>query len=482
MNDIVWTKSYEDYKAELGQEMLKTTESFVRIGYLLKVARDTNVLNGSEYEGDYLRFAEKEFGLEKTQVSRFIRIEDKYGKPGSQGELRDEFKGFGVKKLGIMLTLPDEIAEELSPDMTAKEIETIQEEINEEQKQSPLEQYAETLEAESFPEDNKAAGIAKDDVLSAAIFQIYDDVPELFVELFGAEPSEYRQIMAPIPDTTYIAKVKGVGRLMLICKKNELVVINARSNKKKKFTWEDWENRWHALLCENAEEDAKNAWAVIFGKPFLEEKDTKEAKNAQKEAKNAQKEEKNVQKDEKKTEKVKKESRIKVTKEKRDAKKKPEKAAEAAEHEAVGEGAGEESSNEVGTPLAEAGDEVHDIQPEGSAGESQLSGEKDLGGTEGEPSSLGTGEALSGEDSGAAGGEGSAAGTPERNKYSGRLEQLTHDISILIKEINNKGQAGVAGANWRMDALKTAGMMKECIQTIIKDLEEEEEPKWREIK
>ena len=455
MNDIVWTKSYEDYKAELGQEMMKSTESFVRIGYLLKVARDTDILNGSEYEGDYLLFAEKEYGLEKTQVSRFIRINDKYGKEGSQGELKDEYKGFGVKKLGIMLTLPDEIASELSPDLTAKEIEIIQAEVIEEQKQSPLEQYAETIEAETFPEENKAAKAAENSLLASVLYQIYDDVPELFRELHEARPTEYKRVFSPVPDTTYIAKVKGVGRLMLICKADELTVINARSNEKKKFTWEEWEHEWFALSETTEEDDAKKAWEEIFGRefPVVHESTTKEP--------------------EKKAEK--KESRVKVTKEKKDAKKKPETAAKATRHEATGEGTGQESTDETGASLATAADEVHDLQPEGSAGENQSPGEEDLGGTAGEPLPSGTGEALSGEGSGASGGEGNTSEPAGRNKYSARLENLIYTSGILKKDL-------AAEQEDFEEAMKDALMIKQCIESIIGDIGKEPKKTWREVK
>ena len=109
MNDIVYTKSYEDYKVEVGTELSKASESFVRIGYLLKVARDTAILQGTEYEGNYVKFAEAEFGLEKTQVSRFIRINDKFSVNGNSTELLEQYKGFGTRKLGVMLLIPDSI-------------------------------------------------------------------------------------------------------------------------------------------------------------------------------------------------------------------------------------------------------------------------------------------------------------------------------------------------------------------------------------
>ena len=46
---IEYQKTYQEYKAELDGELQRTAEGFVRIGYLLKVARDTNILKESGY-------------------------------------------------------------------------------------------------------------------------------------------------------------------------------------------------------------------------------------------------------------------------------------------------------------------------------------------------------------------------------------------------------------------------------------------------
>ena len=54
MNELTYSKSYNEYRQDVMQELSKASESFVRIGYLLKVARDTDVLKGTEYESDYL--------------------------------------------------------------------------------------------------------------------------------------------------------------------------------------------------------------------------------------------------------------------------------------------------------------------------------------------------------------------------------------------------------------------------------------------
>lgn len=463
MNDIVWTKSYEDYKTEVGQELTRASESFVKIGYLLKAARDTDVLKDSEYGiGNYIQFAEKEFGLEKTQVSRFIRINDRFSEGGNSDVLREEYRGYGTRKLGIMLTLPEELTEELSPDYTVEEMETIQQEVKEEQALAPLEQYAEELETERTKAP--AAELAKDDILGAALYQIMEDRPELYTELDGCKLEDFREILSPVEDTMYICRVQGVGKLLLTCKEEKLSIVNARTNEKQFFDWTDAQDAFLYITERGCGGSAKENWEAIYGKPYpIEEKVKEKPKNDDFGSKNA----KNAQKKAEKTKNEKK--RVNVTKEKKNAEKERKQETETEGHESAGNGA-EEGTEQIKDLSAEQG--VHDLQPEGSAGESQLSGEKDLGGTEGEPSSLGTGEALSGEDSGAAGGEGNAAGTPERNKYSARLENLTWKNGMLIKEINAKDYGS---------ALKSAGDIEQCIQAIIADLKNEEGQSWREV-
>ena len=69
--------NYSEYKMALDTELQKTADSFVKIGYLLKLARDTNVLAESGYK-TVAEFAAAEYNLDKTQVSRFISINDKF--------------------------------------------------------------------------------------------------------------------------------------------------------------------------------------------------------------------------------------------------------------------------------------------------------------------------------------------------------------------------------------------------------------------
>ena len=135
---IKYTQTYQQFKAELDHELNKAATGFVRIGYLLKQARDTDILKDSPYES-VTEFAEKEYGLEKSQVSRFMSIHDRFSDPNEPEKLRDNYEGFGVKKLTMMLALPDAQNEELTPDYTAAEIQTLKEAADEEKKITPVE-------------------------------------------------------------------------------------------------------------------------------------------------------------------------------------------------------------------------------------------------------------------------------------------------------------------------------------------------------
>ncbi|RGD64454.1 hypothetical protein DXA98_10470 [Lachnospiraceae bacterium OF09-6] len=138
MDGVIGFSNYKQYKESLDQELSRSAESFVRIGYLLKVARDTNILYESGYE-TVTQFAEAEYNLRPDQVTRFMQINDRYSEDGYGMNLQDSYKGMGYTKLVEMLQLPLAIAQELTPDFTREEIKEIRSEVEEEQKITDLE-------------------------------------------------------------------------------------------------------------------------------------------------------------------------------------------------------------------------------------------------------------------------------------------------------------------------------------------------------
>ena len=77
MENLTEIKEYGTFKQALGTELKVVANGFVRIGYLLKVARDTDILRESGYK-TVAEFAQAEYGLTKDVVSRYIAINDRW--------------------------------------------------------------------------------------------------------------------------------------------------------------------------------------------------------------------------------------------------------------------------------------------------------------------------------------------------------------------------------------------------------------------
>lgn len=242
MNEVTVenVKTYEDLKSQLNIELNLAAISFVRIGYLLKTARDTEILKDTEYS-DVNEFASKEFGLDKSQVSRFMRINDRFSISGYSEHLKVEYEGYGSAKLSLMLTLPDEINEELSPEMSKSDIQAIKEEYDEENKISPIE-----LACEEKPEDEP------DEFIALVVKHLNDEHPEP-AELMKASMDrakkfniEVKSIDAkenyiPDGDKIYNIRIEGQGRFMVSMKDDGITITNMRDpGNKSTLSWDDF--------------------------------------------------------------------------------------------------------------------------------------------------------------------------------------------------------------------------------------------------
>ena len=235
--EVKTTVSYRELKIAMDSEMGKAAESFVRIGYLFKMARDTDVLQESGYTS-YLEFAQKEYGMDKSQVSRFINIHTKFSDPEDPTRLNEKYQGFGSAKLALMLTLPDTIIEELTPVFAKSDIQAVKEEIEAEGKVSDLEIIAEQAETTKEPDGQQ-------DVLHQVVDQILDGDLYMRIKIRQALKSSRKEallqeILAPAGEAMHSVRIKGVGRLMLSVKglDTEIALINVRSDSKEMYTWE----------------------------------------------------------------------------------------------------------------------------------------------------------------------------------------------------------------------------------------------------
>ena len=123
--------TYEAYKNTMDQAVGDTVQNIVKIGYLLKVARDTGILQESGYT-TMRDFAQAEYNIDASMASRFIGINDRYSVDGNSMMLDEKYKGYETSKLAEMLTLPDAIIEEIPPEMKRDEIREIKGQLKEE--------------------------------------------------------------------------------------------------------------------------------------------------------------------------------------------------------------------------------------------------------------------------------------------------------------------------------------------------------------
>jgi hypothetical protein len=254
--------TYAEYKDALKQELNKATESFVRIGYLLKIARDTNILKDSGY-ANMEEFAYAEFKIDKGTASKFIGINDRFSEGGYSDRLKTEYAGMGWSKLAVMLQLPDSINEEITPEFSKSEIQQIREEVAEEQKTTPLEHM---LEGET-------PGTAQtDDLLHKVIYQLGESKPELYAAVYKAKNlNEIKEAMAPSGENIYSIRIRGIGRMLLSAKDYEDTVslINERTGEKEKYSWKDVMTAWIDLTG-LADGTLKETWSATYGKEFPE--------------------------------------------------------------------------------------------------------------------------------------------------------------------------------------------------------------------
>lgn len=258
MNEIVYSKTYTEYKRELDAELSKSAESFVRIGYLLKVARDTDILAESGYK-NMAEFANAEYGLSSTYVSRFIRINDKFSEGGYSDHLLPEYQGFGYAKLTLMLQLPEAINETLSPKYSKSDIQTIKDEVDQEKKVTDIERALEGTEDKPMIEQ--------------IIFRIGKEHPDLYLKISQqfidgiCTQEDVAECMAPQGVATYATRVIGLGSVMLMLDEDECRIVVTRTGEKEDTTWENIRHQWEKIY------GSEEKWEELYGEKFPEKEE-----------------------------------------------------------------------------------------------------------------------------------------------------------------------------------------------------------------
>lgn len=238
MQELMRIDTYTEFKSALDTELKNQAEGFVRTGYLLKKARDTEILRESGYTS-VAEFAKAEYGLSKDIVSRYIAINDRYAVDGYSDQLQEKYQGYGIAKLQEMLTLSDGVVDMLSPEMSKREIQDVKREIAEEEKISDIEVLIEQQEA----------GSQDKTLLQRVMYQFFYDKREKFIELadviegkIEGEAAVNKILDAIIPSGIgpIFVRIKGVGKMMLSFHNadNDIEMLNVRTGEQETVTWD----------------------------------------------------------------------------------------------------------------------------------------------------------------------------------------------------------------------------------------------------
>jgi len=264
-------KDYQGFKrdTDLAVEKIRTgamtmAQGAVELGYQLKIARDTGVLQESGYS-TMGEFAREEYGLRPDQTTRYIQLNDKYSENGYSRRLQEKYTGIGKTILMEMLTLPDIISEEITESFSKEDVRTLNSEIKEENTITDLEVMMEET-------DQKQEELPS--ILEKTVYQLGKDYPEMYIELFGALEADDSQreaeILAPNEEKIYSLRIPGTGRMLLSLKlsEQEIRLINVRSQEKEDFIWKQLERALRNLM--DFTKTAEESWEKQYGEKLPE--------------------------------------------------------------------------------------------------------------------------------------------------------------------------------------------------------------------
>ena len=164
------------------------------------------------------------------------------------------------------MQIPESIAVELSPSYSKTEIQAIKEEIDEEKKVSDLEVMME----------RKETNLEDLNMVEKILYLIMKDDWRLYAKSWdayrrwGIDERTIRPIMAPSGEKVYSVRIPGTGRVMMIMddQKDEIQIINTRSEEKESCTWMDLVDAVSGMVDYDEAETAAEGWSFLYIAPW----------------------------------------------------------------------------------------------------------------------------------------------------------------------------------------------------------------------
>ena len=259
---------YKDFKrdTDLAVEKIRTgamtmAQGAIELGYQLKVARDTGILQDSGYS-TMTECARAEYGIRSDETGRYIKLNDKYSENGYSRRIKDQYTGIGKTILVDMLQLPDLIRDEITQKFTREDVRSLNDELDEEKAITDLEVMME--EKDQVQEELPS-------ILEKTTYQLGKDNPWIYADLFETlytGDGEIAEILAPDEEKIYSLRIPGTGRILLSLKvsEQEVKIINVRSQEKEMFSWQQLEAAFRRIM--DYAGTPEESWEKQYGEEF----------------------------------------------------------------------------------------------------------------------------------------------------------------------------------------------------------------------
>lgn len=113
--------SLEDAEVFIRSNLQSAVRSVIATGFYLKHIRDNELYLEAGYK-NINEYAMDRFGLSASATSRYITRNTRFSRGGNSPLIDDRFKDFSKSQLQEMLGMSDEQLEQITPDMTVREI------------------------------------------------------------------------------------------------------------------------------------------------------------------------------------------------------------------------------------------------------------------------------------------------------------------------------------------------------------------------
>lgn len=172
---------YQNLDEEIKKTMKRSAGDVVRLGYLLRSMMDKKLWE--EYYDCFDDYLRNELHMDYTMASRFIGINKKYSVDGGSENIDTKWEGYSQAVLIEMLSMPPELEEKVTPEMTVRQVREVKRQARKGVPQAGQEGYQTKQETSKTEQRNGVPGTEIDASQEADEFSNQASAEEWFASM-----------------------------------------------------------------------------------------------------------------------------------------------------------------------------------------------------------------------------------------------------------------------------------------------------------